>query len=138
VLLYYPLEHKADASQIGLVRMSSFILQEFSAEKGFAASLNRPFEGHGALPSNVRLSNFHGTYADFMIMVRIDESMLMTVYLQSDCHKQRKFNFTVSHLFTNVGKCFSPSQRTFNDDLIETHFTLQLHGLALIPSRQRI
>ena len=69
VLLYYPLEHKGDASQIGLVRMSAFLLQTLSAEKGFAASLNRPFEGHGALPSSVRLHNFHGTYADFMITV---------------------------------------------------------------------
>ena len=49
--------------------MSAFILQTLSAEKGFAASLNRPFEGHGALPSSVRLSNFHGSYADFMIIV---------------------------------------------------------------------
>ena len=69
VLLYYPLEHKADPSQIGLVRMSSFLLQTLSAEKGFASNLNRPFEGHSALPSSVRLSNFHGTYADFMIVV---------------------------------------------------------------------
>jgi hypothetical protein len=51
--------------------MSAFILQALSAEKGFAASLNRPFEGQGALPSNVRLSNFHGSYADFMIIVRL-------------------------------------------------------------------
>lgn len=69
MLLYYPLEHKADPSQLGLVRMSAFLLQTLSAEKGFAASLNRPFEGHGALPSSVRLSNFSGTYADFMITV---------------------------------------------------------------------
>jgi hypothetical protein len=115
--------------------MSSFILQTFSAEKGFAASLNRPFEGHGALPSNVRLSNFHGTYADFMIMVRIIESMLMTVHLQSDCHKQRKPNVTISHLFANVNKCFSPSQRAFNNNIIETYFTLQLHGFPVIPPR---
>lgn len=69
MFLYYPLEHKTDASQIGLVRMSAFLLQTLSAEKGFAASLNRPFEGHGSLPSSVRLSNFHGSYADFMITV---------------------------------------------------------------------
>jgi High-temperature-induced dauer-formation protein len=69
VLLYYPLEHKSDSSQIGLVRMSAFILQTLSAEKGFGVSLNRPFEGQGALPSTVRLTNFHGSYADFMIIV---------------------------------------------------------------------
>ena len=79
VLLYYPLEHKADPSQIGLVRMSAFILQALSAEKGFAASLNRPFEGQGALPSSVRLSNFHGSYADFMIIVRLRFTSLMQV-----------------------------------------------------------
>jgi hypothetical protein len=49
--------------------MSTFILQTLSAAKGFAASLNRPFEGQGALPSSVRLSNFRGSYADFMITV---------------------------------------------------------------------
>jgi High-temperature-induced dauer-formation protein len=69
VLLYYPLEHKTDPSQIGLVRMSAFVLQTLSAEQDFATSLNRPFEGHGSLPSSVRLANFNGTYADFMIIV---------------------------------------------------------------------
>jgi len=69
VLLYYPLEHKSDASQIGLVRLSAFILQTLSAQRGFAVSLNRPFEGQSALPSSVRLSNFHGSYGDFLIIV---------------------------------------------------------------------
>ena len=49
--------------------MSAFLLQTLSAEKGFGAGLNGPFEGHGALPSSARLSNFHGSYADFMIIV---------------------------------------------------------------------
>lgn len=85
MLLYYPLEHRTDPSQIGLVRMSAFILQTLSAEKGFGTSLNRPFEGQGALPSSVRLANFHGSYADFMIIVVPSVNALMIVNLQFDC-----------------------------------------------------
>jgi hypothetical protein len=61
--------------------MSAFILQTLSTEMLFATSLNRPFEGQGALPSNVRLSNFHGSYGDFMIIVVPSLNALMTVNL---------------------------------------------------------
>ncbi|CAG8439428.1 1323_t:CDS:10 [Ambispora leptoticha] len=68
VLLYYALENKQDLAQSGLVRMCAFILQTISADRNFGVKLNKTFEGHSSLPSNVRIAAFHGTYADFMII----------------------------------------------------------------------
>ncbi|CAG8509868.1 1865_t:CDS:10 [Ambispora gerdemannii] len=68
VILYYALENKQDPAQNGLVRMCAFILQTISADRNFGVKLNKVFEGHSSLPSNVRIPAFHGTYADFMII----------------------------------------------------------------------
>ncbi|KAG9288895.1 hypothetical protein G9A89_019517 [Geosiphon pyriformis] len=68
LLLYYALENKLDPAQSGLVRMCAFMLQTISSERNFGVKLNKAFEGHGSLPSNVRIPAFHGTYADFMII----------------------------------------------------------------------
>ncbi|BFZ59977.1 hypothetical protein YB2330_000999 [Saitoella coloradoensis] len=68
LLLYYPLEHKTDPVQIGLVRMCIFILQTLTAEQGFSEKLNKPFEGHGSLPACMQTPAFSGSYADFMII----------------------------------------------------------------------
>ncbi|CAG8637960.1 14560_t:CDS:10, partial [Dentiscutata heterogama] len=69
VLLYYSMENKHDQAQIGFVRMCAFILQTLSADRNFGMKLNKQFEGHGSLPSTVRISAFNaGTYADYMII----------------------------------------------------------------------
>ncbi|KAI8350341.1 high-temperature-induced dauer-formation protein-domain-containing protein [Choanephora cucurbitarum] len=68
VLLYYASENKLDPSQVGLVRMCSFILQTLSSDRTFSVKLNKPFDGHGALPVNIKIPNFHGTYADYLIL----------------------------------------------------------------------
>ncbi|CAG8457531.1 3335_t:CDS:10 [Racocetra persica] len=69
VLLYYSMENKHDQAQLGFVRMCAFILQTLSADRNFGMKLNKQFEGHGSLPSTVRISAFNaGTYADYMII----------------------------------------------------------------------
>ncbi|RUP45654.1 high-temperature-induced dauer-formation protein-domain-containing protein [Jimgerdemannia flammicorona] len=68
VLLYYALEYKLNAAQIGLVRMCAFILQTLSSDRAFGVKLNKVFDGHSSLPPNVRIQAFHGSYADFLII----------------------------------------------------------------------
>lgn len=68
--LFNALEHKADASKQGVVRMCAFLLQTLSVEKNFGVNLNKYFETQDALPLSIRVPNFSGTYADFLIHVR--------------------------------------------------------------------
>ncbi|KAI9474145.1 MAG: high-temperature-induced dauer-formation protein-domain-containing protein [Benjaminiella poitrasii] len=68
VLLFYASENKLDLSQVGLVRMCSFILQMLSSDRTFSVKLNKSFDGHASLPVNIRIPNFQGTYADFLIL----------------------------------------------------------------------
>ncbi|KAI8062826.1 high-temperature-induced dauer-formation protein-domain-containing protein [Gilbertella persicaria] len=68
VLLYYATENKLDPSQVGLVRMCSFILQTLSSDRTFSVKLNKPFDGHASLPVNIRIPNFQGSYADYLIL----------------------------------------------------------------------
>jgi hypothetical protein len=69
LLLYYAIDYKLDASKQGIVRMCVFILQTLSVEKNFGMSLNKKFENQETLPVTVRLQNFNGSYADFLIHV---------------------------------------------------------------------
>ncbi|KAI7892721.1 high-temperature-induced dauer-formation protein-domain-containing protein [Mucor mucedo] len=68
VLLFYASENKLDPSQVGLVRMCSFILQTLSSDRTFSDKLNKQFEGHASLPVNIRLPNFQGSYANYLIL----------------------------------------------------------------------
>lgn len=68
VLLYYASENKLDPSQVGLVRMCSFMLQTLSSDRTFSVKLNKPFEGHPSLPSNIKIPNFQGSYGDYLIL----------------------------------------------------------------------
>lgn len=47
--------------------MCVFILQTMSVESNFGKSLNKRFEGQESLPLSIRIANFHGTYADYLI-----------------------------------------------------------------------
>lgn len=49
--------------------MSAFVLQTLSSDRAFGVKLNKTFDGHSSLPNSVRLPAFHGTYADFVIIV---------------------------------------------------------------------
>lgn len=64
---FYAIEHKTDPSKQGLVRMCVFILQTMSVETVFGKNLNKKFDAQETLPPSIRLSNFRGTYADFLI-----------------------------------------------------------------------
>ncbi|CAG8956354.1 hypothetical protein HYFRA_00003735 [Hymenoscyphus fraxineus] len=67
LLFYYAIDYKLDASKQGIVRMCVFILQTLSVEPNFGKSLNKKFENQETLPMTIRLQNFSGSYADFII-----------------------------------------------------------------------
>lgn len=67
LVLYYAMEAKDDPARQGIVRMCVFILQTLSVEPTFGRRLNKPFMGQDSLPSTIRIPNFHGTYADYLI-----------------------------------------------------------------------
>lgn len=70
LVLFYALDQKNDPTKQGLIRMCVFILQTMSVESNFGKSLNKRFEGQESLPLSIRIANFHGTYADYLITVR--------------------------------------------------------------------
>lgn len=67
--LFYAIENKTDPSKQGVVKMCIFILQTLSVEPNFGKKLNKRFEAQETLPASVRLANFRGSYADFLIIV---------------------------------------------------------------------
>jgi len=67
LVLYYALDQRNDQSKQGLVRMCIFVLQTLSVEPQFGKSINKTFEGQDSLPLSIRIPNFHGTYADYII-----------------------------------------------------------------------
>jgi hypothetical protein len=69
LVLFYALENKNDPSKQGLIRMCVFVLQTMSVESNFGKSLNKRFENQDTLPTSIRIPNFHGTYADYLITV---------------------------------------------------------------------
>jgi hypothetical protein len=67
LILFYALKHKCDAANQGVVRMCVFLLQTLSVEPNFGTSINQTFQGQESLPQLMRINNFQGTYADFLI-----------------------------------------------------------------------
>lgn len=67
LILFYAIEHKLDATKQGVVRMCVFLLQTLSVEPNFGKNLNKKFENQETLPPTIRLQNFNGSYADFLI-----------------------------------------------------------------------
>ncbi|GAW12676.1 hypothetical protein ANO14919_020460 [Xylariales sp. No.14919] len=67
LILFYATEYKLDASKQGVVRMCAFLLQTLSVEKNFGVNLNKHFGAQDTLPAVIRIPNFQGTYADFLI-----------------------------------------------------------------------
>lgn len=68
LVLFYATEYKNDTSKQGIVRMCVFVLQTLSVEPAFGARLNKPFPAQETLPQSMRIPNFHGTNADFLII----------------------------------------------------------------------
>lgn len=71
LVLHYAMEAKNEPSKQGLVRMCVLILQTLSVEASFGSRLNKAFVGQESLPSVLRITNFHGSYADFLIAVSL-------------------------------------------------------------------
>ncbi|KAK8229069.1 high-temperature-induced dauer-formation protein-domain-containing protein [Phyllosticta capitalensis] len=67
LILFYAVDQSNDPSRQGLTRMCIFILQTLSTEPNFGKNLNKKFEGQETLPPSIRIPNFHGTYADYLI-----------------------------------------------------------------------
>ncbi|KAK0356729.1 hypothetical protein LTS02_002788 [Friedmanniomyces endolithicus] len=67
LVLFYAISAKDQPSKQGIVRMCVLILQTMSVEPAFGSRLNKPFVGHDSLPSVLRITNFHGSYADFLL-----------------------------------------------------------------------
>ena len=82
LMLFYALEHKTDPTRQGIVRMCVFVLQTLSSESNFGPRLNKKFEGQDSLPTSIRLNEFNGTYADFLITVSLQLGYLD---LDTDC-----------------------------------------------------
>ena len=77
LVLFYALEYKTDPAKQGVVRMCVFVLQTLSTEPDFGKGLNKIFSDQETLPLNVRIPDFSGTYADFLIVVSKEEHYLL-------------------------------------------------------------
>lgn len=75
LVLYYAMAAKNEPSKQGIVRMCVLILQTLSVEPAFGSRLNKQFVGQESLPSTLKITNFHGSYADFLISVSSDNSL---------------------------------------------------------------
>ncbi|KAL9613044.1 MAG: hypothetical protein Q9167_002390 [Letrouitia subvulpina] len=68
LVLFYALEYKTDPAKQGVVRMCVFVLQTLSTEPEFGKHLNKPYTSQSSLPVHIRLLEFNGTYADYLII----------------------------------------------------------------------
>lgn len=92
--IFYAISYKSDPAKQGVVRMCIFILQTMSVAPNFGQSLNMKFEAQDTLPQAIRIPNFRGSYADFLIMVsslkiRNGQELTLAVDPHSDHHQQR-------------------------------------------------
>ena len=72
LMFFYAMEYKTDPSKQGIVRMCVFVLQTLSTEPNFGKLLNKDFEEQDVLPAVIKLNDFRGTYADFLLIVSVD------------------------------------------------------------------
>jgi len=72
LLIYYAKESQME----GIGRVCIFCLQTLSAEPTFGQLLNRNFDAHDTLPSNIQIKNFHGKYSDYFITVCLTRAEL--------------------------------------------------------------
>ncbi len=78
LMLFYALEYRVDPAKQGLVRMCVFVLQTLSTEINFGKLSNRKFDGNDSLPATIKIADFEGSYADFMIIVSFSFSVTNT------------------------------------------------------------
>ncbi|KAK6439333.1 hypothetical protein LTR95_004458 [Oleoguttula sp. CCFEE 5521] len=85
LVLYYAMDAKDDIARQGIIRMAILILQTLTVESTFGIRLNKSFSGQESLPAVLRIPNFHGTYADYLItsvhtLMTTTKGRLETVY----------------------------------------------------------
>ncbi|KAH8805907.1 high-temperature-induced dauer-formation protein-domain-containing protein [Xylogone sp. PMI_703] len=85
LIIFYSLEYKLDPTKQGVVRMCIFLLQTLSVEPNFGKSLNKEFMAQDTLPTSIRIANFNGTYADFLVysiytIITTSQGKLTAVY----------------------------------------------------------
>lgn len=76
LILFYAISNRTDPSKQGVVRMCIFVLQTLSVEPSFGTRLNKRFQGQELLPQAIRIHNFRGSYADFLIVVCLHKRSL--------------------------------------------------------------
>ena len=86
LVLFYALEYRLDPAKQGIVRMCVFVLQTLSVEDNFGSGLNKKFERQETLPASIRIDNFEGTYADFLIYVSTPAPGRCSRYLTRAVH----------------------------------------------------
>ena len=102
LILYFATESKGDPSKQGVVRMCVLVLQTLSSEPNFGKLLNQGFELQDKLPAIMKLIDFEGNYADFLIIVRDglkirDVIMLISaVYSLAHYLEERKVGCNIS------------------------------------------
>lgn len=69
ILLFYARDAVLDDMKSGIMKTAIFVIQSLSVEAAFNSKLNTPFLHVGSLPPVMRVDNFHGSYADFLICV---------------------------------------------------------------------
>ena len=86
LILFYATEYKSDPSKQGVVRMCVLVLQTLSTEPNFGKLLNQDFETQDTLPATIKLVDFNGTYADFLIIVWPTDYLLAVLTLTQAVH----------------------------------------------------
>ncbi|KAF7846484.1 hypothetical protein BT93_L4252 [Corymbia citriodora subsp. variegata] len=153
LMVYYAVEHKSDSSWQGVVRMCIFVLQTMSVEPTFGKNLNKRFEAQDTLPAVIRLPNFRGTHADFLLTHvenlitsskgRLDAVFpaLLAIMSNISAYTQHLATRTSSKLFNLFAVFSSPSFLLANEDnynllvsLLESINTILEHQYAANPS----
>lgn len=98
LVLFHAMEQKDDPAKQGITRMCIFVLQTLSVEPSLGKSLNKTFEGQESLPQSIRIPKFHGTYADYLIIVSNGIKAPYRLILTRPCSRQS----TISSLQARV------------------------------------
>lgn len=69
MVLCCAVEAMDDLTRHGVLRLCILLLHTLSQDEEFATRLNTPLTAAESLPARLRIPNFHGSYADFLILV---------------------------------------------------------------------
>lgn len=142
-MLFYALENKSDASKQGLVRMCIFVLQTMSVESNFGKSLNKRFEGQETLPLGIRIPNFHGTHADYLITVRKTSSLAcpfltFAVNIYTLNHGKRAIGGGISCITSDIEQHCSSCRESGQSDELEIIAIVCIHVKSFFLTRKRV